>query len=152
MQIHELKPIHSLKTKKRIGRGGKRGTYSGKGVKGQKSRAGAKIRPEWRDTVKSIPKKRGYRQKSMDERLGRKVAVVNLKKINESYQDNEIVSIDTLIEKGILNKKKGSQLTIKILGQGEINKKITVKDCLISNSAKEKIESKGGRIQASSKK
>ena len=147
MQIHELKPIHSLKTKKRIGRGGKRGTYSGRGVKGQKARAGAKIRPEWRDTIKSIPKKRGYRQKSMDERLGRKVVVVNLKRINEIYQDNETVSANTLIQKGIVKQKKSSRLIIKILGQGEIDKKVVVKNCLISKSAQEKIESKGGRIE-----
>ncbi len=146
MQIHELKPTHSLKAKKRIGRGGKRGTYSGRGVKGQKARAGSKIRPEWRDTIKSIPKKRGYRQKSMDERLGRKIMVVNLKRINEFYQDNEVVSINTLVQKGIVKQKKGSQLIVKILGQGEIDKKIMVKNCLVSNSAKEKIEKRGGKI------
>jgi large subunit ribosomal protein L15 len=59
MQLHEIKPIHKLKKKKRIGRGGKRGTYCGKGIKGQTSRAGARIRPEIRDLIKKIPKKRG---------------------------------------------------------------------------------------------
>jgi len=47
MQLHQLKPKNKLKKAKRIGRGGKRGTYSGKGIKGQRSRAGAKIRPEF---------------------------------------------------------------------------------------------------------
>lgn len=61
MQLHQIKPSHKLKTKKRIGRGGKKGTYSGKGMKGQKSRAGAKIRPELRDFIKKIPKVRGYK-------------------------------------------------------------------------------------------
>ena len=61
MQLHEIKPTHKLKTKKRVGRGGKKGTYSGRGVKGQKSRAGAKIRPEIRDLIKKMPKKRGYK-------------------------------------------------------------------------------------------
>lgn len=59
MQLHEIEPIHKLKTKKRVGRGGKKGTYCGHGVKGQKSRAGAKIRPEIRDLIKKMPKKRG---------------------------------------------------------------------------------------------
>jgi large subunit ribosomal protein L15 len=59
MQLHEIQPCQKQKTKKRIGRGGKRGTYSGKGMKGQKSRAGAKIRPEVRDLIKKTPKLRG---------------------------------------------------------------------------------------------
>jgi large subunit ribosomal protein L15 len=63
MQLHEIKPYNKLKKKKRVGRGGKKGTYSGKGMKGQKSRAGAKIRPEIRDMIKKIPKLRGYRFK-----------------------------------------------------------------------------------------
>jgi len=60
MQLHQLKPKNKSKKVKRIGRGGKRGTYSGKGIKGQRCRAGAKIRPEIRDMIKKIPKKRGY--------------------------------------------------------------------------------------------
>lgn len=61
MQLHTLARIHPLKSKKRIGRGGKRGTYSGKGVKGQSSRAGRKIRPGTRDLIQQIPKLRGAR-------------------------------------------------------------------------------------------
>ena len=56
--INEIKRAHALKGKRRVGRGGKRGTYSGRGIKGQKSRSGRKLRPEWRDALKSIPKKR----------------------------------------------------------------------------------------------
>ena len=61
MQIHQLQLKDRSKSKKRIGRGGKRGTYSGRGIKGQKSRAGAKVRPALRDIIKKIPKKRGYK-------------------------------------------------------------------------------------------
>ncbi len=61
MRLHELRPKTKLKSKKRIGRGGKRGTFSGKGVKGQKSRAGSKIRPGTRDLIQQIPKLRGAR-------------------------------------------------------------------------------------------
>jgi len=59
MQLHQIQPIHKLKKKKRVGRGGKRGTYCGRGIKGQKARAGAKIRPEIRDLIKRIPKLKG---------------------------------------------------------------------------------------------
>ena len=64
MQLHELKPIHKLKRKKRIGRGGKRGTYSGRGIKGQKARAGRRLKPVIRDLIKRYPKLRGYKFKS----------------------------------------------------------------------------------------
>ena len=60
MQLQDIKPRNKPKRKKRVGRGGKRGTYSGKGLKGQKSRAGAKIRPELRDFIKKVPKLKGY--------------------------------------------------------------------------------------------
>ncbi len=63
MQLHELQPITKSKSKKRVGRGGKRGTYSGKGMKGQKSRAGRKIRPAVRDLMQRTPKLRGARNR-----------------------------------------------------------------------------------------
>lgn len=59
MQLHELQPKHKLKKQKRIGRGGKRGTYSGRGIKGQKSRAGRKLKPAIREFIKRYPKLRG---------------------------------------------------------------------------------------------
>lgn len=59
MQLHELQPKTKNKKKKRIGRGGKRGTYCGRGLKGQKSRAGRRIRPAVRDVILRIPKLRG---------------------------------------------------------------------------------------------
>ena len=60
MQLHQLQPKHSKKRKKIVGRGGKRGKTSGRGHKGQKARAGHRIRPEERDAIKKIPKKRGH--------------------------------------------------------------------------------------------
>lgn len=59
MQIHQLKPIHKPKKKKRVGRGGKKGTYSGKGMKGQKSRAGKRFKPMIRELIKRYPKLKG---------------------------------------------------------------------------------------------
>lgn len=65
MQLHELWPFHSLYAKKtRVGRGGKRGTTSGKGQKGQKSRSGRRIRPAERDLIIRIPKLRGFAQEA----------------------------------------------------------------------------------------
>ena len=65
MQLHQLQPKHKNKTKKRIGRGGKRGTYSGRGQKGQKSRAGHRIRPAERDLIQRLPKLRGFKFKPL---------------------------------------------------------------------------------------
>lgn len=64
MQLHELKSIHRKKQRKRVGRGGKRGGFSGKGIKGQKCRAGRKMQPLIRQIIKRYPKLRGYRFKS----------------------------------------------------------------------------------------
>lgn len=63
MQLHEIQKPEGKKEKKRVGRGGKKGTYCGRGIKGQRARAGAKIRPALRDLIKKIPKIRGYRFK-----------------------------------------------------------------------------------------
>ena len=69
MQIHQLKPTHKNKPRKRIARGGKRGTYSGKGMKGQKSRAGRRFKPVIRELIKKYPKLRGYRFKSLKKKV-----------------------------------------------------------------------------------
>ncbi len=63
MQLHELRPQYKNKDKKRIGRGGGRGNYSGRGQKGQRSRAGHKIRPAIRDLIRRLPKLRGFKNK-----------------------------------------------------------------------------------------
>lgn len=64
MQLHEIRPLHKGKKRKRVGRGGKRGTYSGRGQKGQKSRAGRRLEPVIREIIKRYPKLRGYKFKS----------------------------------------------------------------------------------------
>ena len=132
MQLHQVKPIHKPKEKKRVGRGGKRGTYSGRGIKGQKSRAGRKIRPEIRDFIKKIPKKRGYRFKAQP-----KPKIVNLKDLEKYYKESEVVSPETLLKKGLIVKVKGRIPEVKILGQGKLTKKLEFKNCKISKSVKE---------------
>ncbi len=138
MQIHEIQPKNRSKNKKRIGRGGKRGTYSGKGIKGQSSRAGRKMPPAVRDLVKRYPKLRGY-----DFHPFRKVVSINLKDIENNFKDGEEVSYALLVERKVIKQKSPS---VKILGDGEISKAVNISGCMISKSAKEKIEKAGGKI------
>jgi large subunit ribosomal protein L15 len=143
MQLDKIKPKIKKKLKKLIGRGGKRGTYSGKGLKGQKSRAGHRIRPELRDIIKKIPKKRGYRFKSFKVRP----MVVNLGILEKHFKDNEKVHPAALLEKGIVAKIGGFLPEVKILAAGDFTKKLLVSECQISKPAKEKIEKAGGKIE-----
>jgi len=143
MQLHQISPIKKQRKKKRVGRGGKRGTYSGRGIKGQKARAGAKIRPAWRDLVKQIPKRRGYKFNPLKE----KPIVINLRVIDKFFKEGEIVSKQSLLNKGLIGKIKGRTPEVKILGEGEITKKLEIKDCQVSKSAKKKIEEAGGGVK-----
>ena len=143
MQLHQLSPTKKQKSKKRVGRGGKRGTFSGRGVKGQKARAGRKLRPVWRDVLKRIPKRRGYRFKS----LAPKSQILNLGQLSHHFKENELVTLGTLLSKGLITKIKGRVPQVKILGDGELNKKLDFKGLKISAGAKEKIEKAGGSIK-----
>lgn len=143
MQLHQIKAKTRKKAKKLIGRGGKRGTYSGKGLKGQKSRAGHKMRPELRDIIKKIPKKRGYRFKSFKV----KPVAVNLNVLEKHFGDNEKVHPKSLLEKGVIAKIGGSLPGVKLLSSGTITKKLLVSECQISKPAREKIEKAGGKIE-----
>jgi large subunit ribosomal protein L15 len=142
MQLHQIKPKTKLKGKKIIGRGGKRGTYSGKGMKGQQSRAGNSKRPEMRDIIKRMPKKRGYAFISH----AIKPFGVNLNALERVFKDNDEITPKTLIKAGLVKLTKGKTPAVKLLGTGEITKKISVSGCQTSKSAKEKIEKAGGNI------
>lgn len=135
MQLHEIKSNYKNKKKKRIGRGGKRGTYSGKGIKGQKSRAGHKIRPEIRDFIKKIPKKRGYRNKP----IFKKSQIVNLWDLEKNFKDGDVVSPETLLKAGLIIKIGGRIPKVKILGMGKLTKKLEIKNCKTSKSVKKTI-------------
>lgn len=142
MQLHELRPKHKLKKKKRIGRGGKRGTYSGRGIKGQKSRAGRKLAPVIRESIKKYPKLRGYRFKKREKNL----AVINIGILEKKFESSEIVTPKTLLERKLIRRIKGKTPKVKILGKGEVKKSLTIKDCEVSKNAKEKIEKADGTI------
>ena len=148
MQIHELQRENPNKKAKRVGRGGSRGKTSGRGTKGQKARAGHRLRPEMRDIIKKLPKRRGYGKNRSRGVVGDRIApsVVNLKDL-KTLQGNE-VSPETLAAAGIVNRRAGSLPEVKILGVGSISQAYTVKHCTVSESAKGKIEAAGGSIVA----
>lgn len=133
---------------RRVGRGGKRGKTSGHGTKGQKARAGRKMRPEWRDIIKKLPKRRGYgknRSRTVNSEKIRPVSV-NLDKIGTSFKEGEVVTKELLLARGLVSKYKGKMPTVKILGNGTLDKKITISGCLVSGGAKSMIEKAGGKI------
>ena len=142
MRLHTLQSATKRKKKKIIGRGGKRGTYSGRGIKGQKARAGRKIRPELRDLIKKIPKKRGYRFTSITQ----KPAIVKLGRVGEVFLPQDVVTPEALCEKGLVAKRKNRIPRVKILSDGDITHALTISGCLISQKAKEKIEKAGGIV------
>jgi len=143
MELHELKPTHKEKRTKRIARGGKRGTYSGKGQKGQRSRAGAKFEPIIRGLIKRYPKLRGYRFKPKKINL----FSINVENLEKNFQKEEKVNPEVLIKKGIIRKIKGEIPKVKILAKGKLTKALIVEDCFVSKGAKEKIEKAGGTIK-----
>lgn len=146
-QLHDIQPRTSGKDKKRVGRGGKRGKTSGKGHKGQKARAGGTPRPEIRDIIKKIPKLRGHgknRAKTINDSV-KKPAVVNLTDL-DIFKSGDNVNPTSLVEAGLVKKSGGRVPVIKILGGGEIKKKLVISDVALSESAREKIEKAGGSI------
>ena len=148
MQLHELQPKHKKSDKKRVGRGGKKGTYSGKGNKGQKSRAGRKMVPIIRELIKRYPKLKGYRSFVLDDYS----AVVNLEMLEKTSKDGETINPENLIKKGIAGRMKGRNPKIKILGgthggSGKLTKKLVVENCAVSKTAKEAILKAGGSVK-----
>ena len=143
MQTHQIKKNSTNKKSRQIGRGGKRGKTSGRGMKGQTARAGHKVRPAIRDIIKKIPKLRGYRFKSIQT----KPIIVTLTQIDKNFESNEKVTPMTLAEKRIISLVKGKMPKVKILANGQITKKITITGCLMSLSVKNKIEKIGGQIE-----
>lgn len=147
MQLHEIKKSSTSKEKKRVGRGGKKGTYCGGGGKGQKGRAGAKFKPIIRGWIKRYPKLRGYNFNTQSA-----VSSINLDVLDKAFEANAMVNPDTLVATRIIRNIDGKLPLIKILGTGEIKKALTVEGCSISKTAKEKIEKAGGTVKVLTKK
>jgi len=149
MQIHELKRKNPNTQKVRIGRGGRRGKTSGRGHKGQSSRAGRKIRPEIRDMIKKIPKKRGHgKNRSNSYNSGNiKPQVVKVSVLEDKFGVGEIVNIQNLVSKKLVNRVGGKNPKVKVLGNGELKKKLSLEGLLTTKTAKEKIEKAGGAVK-----
>lgn len=146
MQFHTLKRTHENKKGKYVGRGGKRGKTAGRGTKGQKARAGRKIRPEIRDVIKRLPKLRG-RGQNLFRSIEQKPVAFNLNVIEALFKAGETVSSRTLSERGVLQGIGGKAPRVKILGGGEIAKKLTFDGVQVSAEARTRIEKAGGTIK-----
>jgi large subunit ribosomal protein L15 len=144
MQSNTLKPKTKRTRSKPVGRGGTRGKTSGRGTKGQNARAGRKKRPELRDFIKRFPKLRG-RGKSSFKSYEIKAVPLNLRVIEASFSAGDTVNNKVLLEKKLLNKTQSSS-KVKILGTGDLTKKLTFENVLVSDSARTKIEKAGGKI------
>lgn len=144
MKLHELKPAEgSRKVRNRVGRGTSSGNgkTAGRGQKGQKARSGGKVRLGFEGgqtpLFRRIPK-RGFTNINRKE-----YAIINLDDLNV-FEDGAVVTAADLIEAGLVKKEKSG---IKVLGNGELERKLTVKAAKFSASAKEAIETAGGSIE-----
>ena len=145
MQIHELSPVPgSTHSKKRRGRGhgSGLGKTSGRGHKGQKSRSGGGVRVGFEGG--QMPLARRVPKRGFNNIFAKPFEIVNIRDLDERYNDGETVTRESLLERGILSK---CVYGVKILGEGELTKKLTVEASAFSESAKSKIERAGGKTQ-----
>ena len=142
MQIHTITTEHKNRARVRIGRGGKRGTYSGKGQKGQNARAGRKFRPIIKELILKQPKRRGVNFKSMKM----KPALVNLSVLAKNYKSGEKVTPKSLVNKGLVRNIGKRTPPVKILGNADLIIKLVVEGCSCSAAAKEAILKAGGSL------
>jgi large subunit ribosomal protein L15 len=145
MKLHELSPAEgSVKEKFRKGRGAGSGNgkTAGKGHKGQNARSGGGVRPGFEGgqlpLYRKLPK-RGFN----NFRFGKQYVIVNVQSLNV-FEDGEVIDCATLLAAGVIAKSCDG---VKILGEGELTKKLTVKAAVFSASAKEKIEAVGGKTE-----
>ena len=145
MKLHELSPQEgSVKASFRKGRGAGSGNgkTAGKGHKGQNARSGGGVRPGFEGgqlpLYRKLPK-RGFN----NYRFGKQYAIINVQALNK-FNDGDVVDGQALLNAGMLNKLFDG---VKVLGEGEISKKLTVKAAIFSEQAKEKIEAAGGKTE-----
>ena len=144
MNLHELSPAEgSTKSSRRIGRGHGSGwgKTAGKGHKGQKARSGGSIRPGFEGG--QMPLQRRIPKRGFNNIFAKKIVAVNVGSL-EVFEDGAEVTAAALIENGIVSKELDG---IKILGNGNLTKKLNVKVAAYSESAKQKIEAAGGKAE-----
>ena len=144
MNLNELQPAEGSKfAPKRVGRGIGSGTgkTSGKGHKGQNARSGGGVRPGFEGG--QMPLYRRLPKRGFTNRNTKLVAYVNVEKLNK-FEDGAVVDIQTLVEAGAVKNRFDA---VKILGNGDLTKKLTVKANAFSEGAKAKIEAAGGNVE-----
>lgn len=143
MQLNSIKKSKAVKVKRRVGRGNGSGagTYCGRGCKGQGQRKSGNVRPGFEGgqtpLISRLPKLKGFKNPNRSE-----FQVVNVKDLDR-FKDGEEVNVLTLLEKKLI-RKKGEP--VKILGNGKLVRKLTVKVQKISATAKNKIIAAGGKV------
>ncbi len=145
MKLHELSPAAgSTKARKRIGRGAGsgQGKTAGKGHKGQLARAGRGMRPGFEGG--QMPLQRRLPKRGFNNIFRKEIALVNVADIDAAFDNGAVVTIDALVEKGLVKQVLDG---VKVLGNGEISKSLTVQANAFSESAKQKIENAGGKAE-----
>lgn len=145
MKLHELSPAPgSVKERKRIGRGAAsgQGKTAGKGHKGQKARSGSNAHIGFEGG--QMPLQRRIPKRGFVNIFAKEIATVNVAAINDKFEDGATVTIEALVESGFVKKTLDG---VKVLGQGELTKKLTVQANAFSASAKAKIEAAGGKAE-----
>ena len=144
MKLHELSPAEgSAKKAWRVGRGtgSGNGKTAGKGHKGQNARSGGGVRPGFEGG--QLPLYRKLPKRGFNNKFATNYAIVNVSAL-ERFDNGSVVDIDTLLAAKIIRKPMDG---LKVLGNGELTKKITVKAAVFSSTAKEKIEAAGGKTE-----
>ena len=144
MKLHELSPAEgSTRENFRKGRGAGSGNgkTAGKGHKGQNARSGGGVRPGFEGG--QIPLYRRLPKRGFNNIFAKHYAIVNVNAL-DVFENGAVVNAETLIEKGIIKKALDG---VKVLGRGEVTKQVTVQAAIFSASAKEKIESVGGKCE-----
>jgi len=144
MKLHELSPAPgSVREVKRIGRGhgSGPGKTAGKGHKGQKARAGRGMRPGFEGG--QMPLQRRIPKRGFNNIFATNYAIINIAALNK-FEDGAVVDTQALKDMGLI---KDSKDGVKVLGNGELTKKLTVKVAAYSESAKAKIEAAGGKAE-----
>ena len=145
MKLHELSPAEgSVQNGYRKGRGpgSGNGKTAGKGHKGQNARSGGGVRPGFEGG--QLPLYRRLPKRGFHNKFGKSYTVVNLETLNNKFEDGAVVDAATLLSTGVVSALCDG---IKVLGRGELTKKLTVKAAVFSASAKEKIEAAGGKTE-----
>lgn len=143
MKLENLSPAYgSTKKRKRVGRGGKYSKTAGKGEKGQNARSGGGVRAGFEGGQLPLFRRLGKRGFN-NTRFRTVYATVNVSDLNR-FDENTVITPELLIETGMIKKQLDG---IKVLGNGELNKKLIVKANMFSKTAKEKIEALGGKTE-----